>query len=59
LLRGGSRTILDEARRSLHDAISVIRNLIRDPQVIVGGGAIELNSAINLRKVADENAGVE
>lgn len=59
LIRGGSKTIIDEAHRSIHDAICVIRNLIRDPKVIVGGGASELNSAINLRKIADQNATVE
>lgn len=59
LLRGGSKTIIDETRRSMHDAICVIRNLIRDPSVIVGGGACELNSAIHLWKVADENSTVE
>lgn len=31
LIRGGSKTIIDEAHRSIHDAICVIRNLIRDP----------------------------
>lgn len=31
LLRGGSKTIIDESRRSMHDALCVIRNLIKDP----------------------------
>lgn len=59
LLRGGSKTIIDEAHRSVHDALCVIRNLIRDPVVILGGGACELNSAIYLKKIADENPTVE
>ena len=59
LLRGGSKTIIDESRRSLHDAICVIRNLIKDPTVIVGGGASELSGAIHLRKIADQHPGVE
>lgn len=59
LLRGGSKTIIDESQRSVHDAICVIRNLIRDPTVIVGGGASELSSAISLRKIADTFPGVE
>lgn len=53
LLRGGSKTIIDESRRSVHDAICVIRNLIKDPTVIVGGGASELSGAIYLRNIAD------
>ena len=59
LIRGGSATIVEEARRSLHDALCVIRNLIRDPRLIVGGGAVELNSSLALRKYADEIPGVE
>lgn len=59
LIRGGSRTIIDETRRSIHDALCVVRNLIKDPRVVVGGGAVELNSAIHLRKMADEVATVE
>lgn len=59
VVRGGSKTIIDEAHRSMHDAICVIRNLIRDPQVVVGGGAAELNCALQLKRKADENSTVE
>ena len=31
LIRGGSTTIIDEAERSIHDAICVIWNLLWDP----------------------------
>ncbi len=59
LIRGGSRTIIDEAQRSIHDALCVIRNLIKNPHVIVGGGASELSSSIHLRKIADQTSSVE
>lgn len=59
LIRGGSATIVEETQRSLHDALCVIRNLIRDPKIIVGGGAAELNCSLALRKYADEIASVE
>ena len=59
LIRGGSSTIVGETQRSIHDALCVIRNLIRDPHLIVGGGAAELNSSLALRKYADEIPGVE
>lgn len=58
LIRGGSKTIIDEAHRSIHDALCVIRNLIKNPFVIVGGGAAELSSSIFLRKQADEISNV-
>lgn len=58
LIRGGSKTIIDEAHRSIHDSLCVIRNLIKNPYVIVGGGASELSCSIYLRKQADEISNV-
>lgn len=59
LVRGSSKMVVDEAKRSIHDSLCVIRNLVKDNKVIVGGGASELNCSIHLRKQADEIAGVE
>lgn len=59
LIRGGSKTIIDEAHRSIHDSLCVIRNLIKNPYVIVGGGASELSCSIYLRKYADEISNVQ
>lgn len=42
LIRGGSSMIVDEARRSLHDAICVARNLIKNNKIVYGGGSAEL-----------------
>ena len=38
-VRGGNKMIIDEAKRSLHDAICVVRNLIRNNRIVYGGGA--------------------
>lgn len=54
LVRGGSATIVDEARRSIHDALCVVRNLFKDSRVVLGGGSTELNCSIKLRSLADE-----
>lgn len=59
LIRGGSRTICDEARRCLHDAICVVRNMVRDPMVVAGGGATELACSIAVSEEADKIRGVE
>lgn len=53
LIRGSSKMVVDETNRSIHDALCVIRNLIKDNRVIPGGGATEINLAIHLRKEAD------
>ncbi|XP_008583838.1 PREDICTED: T-complex protein 1 subunit delta-like [Galeopterus variegatus] len=44
-IRGGNKMIIEEAKRSLHDALCVIRNLIRDNRVVYGGGAAEISCA--------------
>jgi archaeal chaperonin len=41
LVRGGSQRVVDEAERSLHDAIMVVKDVAEYPYVLVGGGAPE------------------
>jgi T-complex protein 1 subunit epsilon len=52
-LRGGNKMIIDEAKRSLHDAMCVVRNLIRDNRVVYGGGAAEITCSLAVSKAAD------
>ncbi len=59
LVRGGSKTICDEAKRCLHDALCVVRNMIKNNNVVGGGGATELACAIEVAKEADKIKGVE
>ncbi|KAJ9085344.1 T-complex protein 1 subunit epsilon [Entomophthora muscae] len=58
-VRGGNKMIIDEAKRSLHDAICVVRNLIRDNRIVYGGGAAEIACSLAVSRAADEIASVE
>jgi len=58
-VRGGNKMIVDEAKRSLHDAICVVRNLIRDNRIVYGGGSCEVACALAISAQADKEAGVE
>ena len=58
-VRGGNHMIIDEAKRSLHDAMCVARNLIRDNRIVYGGGAAEVSCAIHVSEAADKIAGME
>jgi len=49
-LRGGSKDILNEIERNLHDAMAVCRNLFLDPRVLPGGGATEMHVSQALMK---------
>eukprot|EP00088_Acartia_fossae_P064749 TRINITY_DN7975_c0_g1_i1.p1 TRINITY_DN7975_c0_g1~~TRINITY_DN7975_c0_g1_i1.p1 ORF type:complete len:540 (-),score=204.63 TRINITY_DN7975_c0_g1_i1:254-1873(-) len=52
-LRGGTKMIIEEAKRSMHDALCVVRNLVRDNRVVYGGGAAEISCAVAVSKEAD------
>lgn len=58
-IRGGNSMILEEARRSLHDAMCVARNLIRDSRVIYGGGAAEISCSLAVSEAADHVGSIE
>ena len=54
LVRGGSQMIVDEAKRSLHDALCVVRNLVKVNKIVYGGGSAELAASLAVNKAADE-----
>jgi thermosome len=57
LIRGGTERIVDEAERSLHDALSVVRDVVLEPRIVAGGGAPEIEIARRLRRYAEGLAG--
>ncbi|TGZ79629.1 T-complex protein 1 [Ascodesmis nigricans] len=59
LARGANNLILDEAERSLHDALCVIRCLVKKKALIAGGGAPEIEVSRVLMKEAREISGTE
>lgn len=58
-VRGGNKMIVEEAKRSLHDAICVVRNLVRDNRIIYGGGAAEIACSLAVSDAADKVATLE
>jgi len=58
-VRGGNQMIVDEAQRSLHDAMCVVRNLVIDNRVVYGGGSTELACTTAISKAANEDPTVE
>lgn len=59
LVRGSNKLVLEEADRSLHDALCVIRCLVRKKALIAGGGAPEIELAIKLSALADTMEGID
>ncbi|GAA5886143.1 hypothetical protein JCM16303_000063 [Sporobolomyces ruberrimus] len=58
-VRGSNKMIIDEAKRALHDALCVVRSLVRDNRVVYGGGAAEIACSIAVAKAADEIPSIE
>uniref|UniRef100_A0A6T8ZQU5 T-complex protein 1 subunit epsilon n=1 Tax=Pyrodinium bahamense TaxID=73915 RepID=A0A6T8ZQU5_9DINO len=59
LVRGGNQMVVDEAKRCLHDANCCVRNLIRDPRVVPGGGASEMAASLAVQAMADTEQTLE
>jgi thermosome len=59
LIRGATERIVDEAERSVHDALCVVRDVVEEPKVLAGGGAPELEIARALKKYAETLPGRE
>jgi thermosome len=59
LVRGGSQRIVDEAERSVHDAIMTVKDVVEYPYVIVGGGATEVAISQKVREWSGSLSGRE
>lgn len=58
-IRGGNKMIIEEAKRSLHDAMCVVRNLVRDNRIVYGGGAPEIACSVAINDEANKIATLE
>uniref|UniRef100_A0AAY4C4Z7 T-complex protein 1 subunit gamma n=1 Tax=Denticeps clupeoides TaxID=299321 RepID=A0AAY4C4Z7_9TELE len=59
LLRGASKEILAEVERNLQDAMQVCRNVLLDPHLLPGGGAVEMAVSRRLTERSRAFTGVE
>eukprot|EP00667_Euglena_gracilis_P009462 EG_transcript_9607 len=59
ILHGATKLLVDEAERSMHDALCVVRCLVKCPKMVRGGGAPEMEIAVQLRQWAMTLEGVD
>src|SRR5687768_3274143 len=59
LIRGGSQRVVDEAERSVHDALMVSKDVLEKPAIVAGGGAPEAYAASKLREWTNTLSGRE
>eukprot|EP01025_Chloroclados_australasicus_P014973 TRINITY_DN1708_c0_g2_i1.p1 TRINITY_DN1708_c0_g2~~TRINITY_DN1708_c0_g2_i1.p1 ORF type:complete len:537 (-),score=81.22 TRINITY_DN1708_c0_g2_i1:259-1869(-) len=58
-VRGSNKLVVEETKRSLHDALCVARNLVRDNAIVYGGGAAEISCSIAVDDAANNVEGEE
>jgi len=59
LMRGSNKLTLDEADRSVHDALCVVRSLVKKRFMISGGGIAETELAVKLTQWSKEQTGMK
>jgi T-complex protein 1 subunit gamma len=59
ILRGASKDVLNEIERNLQDALSVARNVMVNPKLVPGGGAVEMELSCRLLEHASKIEGVQ
>jgi chaperonin GroEL (HSP60 family) len=59
VLRGASSHILEEADRSLHDALCVLSETVKEPRVLYGGGWPEMRMARAIEEAAKKTPGAQ
>ncbi len=59
LIRGGADKVVEEAERSLHDALCVVRDVVQKPAIVAGGGAPEIEASARIRRWAEQLSGRE
>ncbi|GAB5590047.1 T-complex protein 1 subunit beta [Umbelopsis nana] len=57
VLRGATHQLLDEAERSLHDALSVLSQTVKEPRTVLGGGCSEMLMSKVVDEIAAKTAG--
>ena len=58
LVRGSNQYMVDEAERSLHDALCVVRSMSKKGALVPGGAAAEIEVSLHLSKKAREVGGI-
>eukprot|EP01095_Lingulamoeba_sp_RSL-Kostka_P003278 TRINITY_DN14282_c0_g1_i1.p1 TRINITY_DN14282_c0_g1~~TRINITY_DN14282_c0_g1_i1.p1 ORF type:complete len:554 (+),score=240.08 TRINITY_DN14282_c0_g1_i1:56-1663(+) len=58
-VRGGNKMVIEEIKRSIHDALCVTRNIIRDNHIVYGGGSTEVSCSIKINEEANKVSSLE
>ncbi len=57
VLRGSTHQMVDEAERSLHDALSVLSQTVKETRIVLGGGCSEMLMSVAVEESAKKVSG--
>jgi len=57
VLRGSTNQMVDEAERSLHDALSVLSQTVKETRIVLGGGCSEMLMGVAVEESAKKVSG--
>lgn len=57
VLRGSTSQMVDEAERSLHDALSVLSQTVKETRIVLGGGCAEMLMSCAVEEAAKKIEG--
>jgi len=58
-VRGANKMIIEEIKRSIHDGLCIVRNLVRDNRIVYGGGAAEISCNLAIMESAKTVTGID
>jgi len=59
LVRSGWSMIVDKAKRCLHDGLCVVRNMLKNPKIVFGGGDTEVSCSLNFTEKANSTGSLD
>lgn len=57
LVRGANELMIEEAKRSIRDALCAVRNVLTNTRVVYGGGSSEMACSLSLETFAEKHSG--
>ncbi|CAD25459.1 T COMPLEX PROTEIN 1 EPSILON SUBUNIT [Encephalitozoon cuniculi GB-M1] len=59
LVRGANDLVIEEAKRSIRDALCAVRNILTNSRIVYGGGSSEMSCSLALERIATGYSGEE
>jgi thermosome len=59
IIRGGTEHVIDEVERAIRDGLGDLASIVKDPKVVAGGGAIEIELSRKLKEFSQTLRGRE